>query len=104
MTTLTDENFEEFLKKAKKPVLVDVFTAWCPPCKMLSPVMEKVAEEYAEKIIVAKMDLDLCPITGNKYEIDRIPTVILFKNNEMVDAFVGFRPKEDIKAWVDDLI
>jgi thioredoxin len=104
MENLTDDNFEEFVNKAEKPVLLDVYTSWCPPCKMLSPAIEKVAEDYAAKIIVAKMDLDACPKIGDRFGVDRIPTVMLFRDGEVVGTFIGFKPEEEIKAWVDSLI
>jgi thioredoxin 1 len=102
MNILTDENFEEFLKKADKPVVLDIFTQWCPPCKMLSPVIEKIAEDYADKVIVAKMDLDANPVTGNRFHVDRIPTVLLIKNGEVASDFVGFKPEAEIKSWIDE--
>lgn len=102
MNILTDETFEEFITKADKPVLLDIFAQWCPPCKMLGPVIEKIAEDYKDKIIVAKMDLDACPETGQKFSVEVIPTVFLFKNNEVVDKFVGFMPEEEIKNWLND--
>ncbi|MFA5087155.1 MAG: thioredoxin [Candidatus Paceibacterota bacterium] len=104
MTILTDENFEEFIAKADKPVLLDVFATWCPPCKMLSPIIEKIAEDYKEKIIVVKMDLDACPQTGAKFRVEVIPTVFFFKNGEVADKFVGFKPEEEIKQFIDNLI
>lgn len=104
MTILTDENFEEFISKADKPVLLDIFTQWCPPCKLLGPIIEKISEDYKDKIIAAKMDLDANPKTGNKFGVEVIPTVFLFKNREVVDKFVGLKPEEDIKAWINNLI
>ncbi len=101
MNLLTDSNFMEFIKNSDKPVLVDIFTQWCPPCKMLTPVIEKVASDYKNKIIVAKMDLDANPIIGNKFGVEVIPTVILFKDGELVDKFVGFKPEPEIKKWID---
>jgi len=101
MNLLTDSNFMEFIKNSDKPVLVDIFTQWCPPCKMLTPVIEKVASDYKEKIVVAKIDLDASPIIGNKFGVEVIPTVILFKDGEVVDKFVGFKPEQEIKKWID---
>ncbi|MFA5009108.1 MAG: thioredoxin [Candidatus Paceibacterota bacterium] len=101
MNLLTDSNFMEFIKNSDKPVLVDIFTQWCPPCKMLAPVVEKVASDYKEKIVVAKIDLDASPIIGNKFGVEVIPTVILFKDGEVVDKFVGFKPEQEIKKWID---
>jgi thioredoxin 1 len=104
MITLTDENFEEIIAKADKPILLDIFTQWCPPCKMLSPVIEKIEKDYGDKIIVAKMDLDANPVIGNKFGVDRIPTVLLIKKGEVASNFVGFRPEEEIKEWLNHLI
>lgn len=101
MNLLTDSNFMEFIKNSDKPVLVDIFTQGCPPCKMLAPVVEKVASDYKEKIVVAKIDLDASPIIGNKFGVEVIPTVILFKDGEVVDKFVGFKPEQEIKKWID---
>lgn len=101
MQILTDDNFEEFINSAEQPVLLDVFTQWCPPCKMLGPVIEKIAEDYADKILVAKMDLDANPKTGQKFNIQVIPTVLLFKNKEIIDKFVGYRPEEEVTAWLN---
>ncbi|MFA5177936.1 MAG: thioredoxin [Candidatus Paceibacterota bacterium] len=101
MNLLNDSNFMEFVKNSNQPVLVDIFTQWCPPCKMLAPVIEKIACDYEDKIIVAKMDLDANPIIGNKFGVEVIPTVILFKNGEVVDKFVGFKPETEIKKWLD---
>ena len=104
MNILTDENFEDFISQAKKPVLLDIFATWCPPCKMLSPVLEKIAHDYQEKLIVAKMDLDACPQTGNKFSVEVIPTVFLFQDGVVADKFVGFKPEEEIKRIIDKLI
>jgi len=104
MITLTDDNFEEIIKNSDKPILLDIFTQWCPPCKMLSPVIEKIETDYADKISIAKMDLDANPVIGNKFGVDRIPTVLLIQNGEVASSFVGFRPEEEIKDWLDHLI
>ena len=104
MKILTDENFEDFISQAKKPVLLDVFATWCPPCKMLSPVLEKIALDYQDKLIVAKMDLDTCPQTGNKFSVEVIPTVFLFQDGVVTEKFIGFKPEEEIKRIIDKLI
>jgi thioredoxin 1 len=104
MEILTDANFEEFISKSDKPVLLDVFATWCPPCKMLGPVLDKLSEEYADKVAFTKMDLDQNPETGNKFGVEVIPTVFLFKNGEVVDKFVGYKPEEDVKTWLNSLL
>lgn len=101
---LTDENFEAEIKKAEKPVLVDFFTVWCEPCSILAPILEKVSEELKDKIILIKVNLDDIPLTAQKLNIDRIPTVFLFKSGNSVSGFVGLRTEEDIKEWLNNLI
>jgi thioredoxin 1 len=101
MKIITDQNFEELVANNDKPVVIDFFTTWCPPCKMLSPVIEKIAEDYAGKVEFVKMDLDQCPVTGAKFQVDRIPTVIFLKKGQIVSSFIGFREDQDIRDWVE---
>ncbi len=101
---LTDENFEAEIKKSDKPVLVDFFAVWCEPCSMLAPILEKVAEELKDKIILLKANLDDIPLTAQKFKIDRIPTVTLFKNGKLASGFVGLRTGAEIKEWLKNLI
>ena len=102
MITLTDENFEEEIRKADKPVLVDFWAQWCMPCSVLGPILEKLAEEYKEKMILAKVDLDAAPLTAQKYRIEQIPTVILFKEGKPISGFIGVRPEPIIKNWLEE--
>jgi len=98
---LTDQNFDEEVEKAKKPVLVDFWTTWCGPCNILSPILEKLTKEYEDKIILAKVNLDQAPNVGQKFGVDRIPTVVLFRNNEPVNGFIGTRPEQVIREWLE---
>ncbi|MFA5232453.1 MAG: thioredoxin [Candidatus Paceibacterota bacterium] len=100
MEKITDENFEKTIN-SDKPVLVDFYTDWCPPCKMLSPIIEEIKEEFGDKMTVFKMNIDENPLTAGKFGIDRIPTVTLFKKGEIKDTFIGFMPKEEIKNWLN---
>jgi thioredoxin 1 len=102
MKVINDNNFEEAVVKNDKPVVVDFFTTWCPPCKMLAPVIEKLSEEYAGKVDFVKMDLDQCPKTGSDFGVDRIPTVFFMKGGEPTSFFVGFRSEEEIKEWIEN--
>jgi len=104
MTILTDEMFESSVKGSDKLVLVDIFTEWCPPCKMLGPIIEKLSEEYKGKVEFFKMDLDKNPKTGDLFGVDRIPTVVLFVNGEVKEKFVGLRPEDEIRKWIDSNI
>jgi len=101
MLTLTDQNFEQEIKNAEKPVLVDFYTLWCQPCFVLSPILEKLAEEFKNKFILAKVNLDTIPLTAQKYRIERIPTVILFKEGKPVSGFIGVRPEPEIREWLE---
>ncbi|MEA3293098.1 MAG: thioredoxin [Patescibacteria group bacterium] len=98
---LNDQNFDEEIQKAEKPVLIDFWTVWCEPCNVLSPILDNIADEYQDKIILAKVNLDAAPLVSQKLKIERIPTVILFINNKPVSGFVGVRAKETIKEWLD---
>lgn len=104
MIILTDENFEKIIQDSEKPVLVDFWAEWCGPCQMLSPVLEKVAEEYKEKIIFVKVNVDSTPIISQKYQINQIPSVVLFKNEKPASGFIGARDEEFIKKFLDENI
>ena len=93
---LTDENFEEEVLKSEKTVLVDVFATWCGPCKMMSPVIDSIAEEMGENVKVGKVDSDENPGIAEKYGIMSIPTIMVIKNGVVQKTFVGVTPKEEI--------
>lgn len=102
VVNLTDENFEKEINGTNKLVLVDFFADWCGPCKMLAPVLEKVAEDMKEKIVLLKANLDDIPKTAGKFGVDRVPTVVLFKNGKPVSGFVGQAPEAAIKEWIEN--
>jgi thioredoxin 1 len=98
---ITDQNFEQEVGKATVPVLLDFWAEWCMPCRMLAPTIDKVANEYAGKVTVGKVDTDANRDISMKFGISAIPTVILFKNGEIVQRFVGLRQEKDFKAALD---
>jgi len=100
---VTDETFEqEVIEKSKTiPVLADFWAEWCGPCKILGPVLEKIAKEYEDKLIIAKIETDKAPTQSAKYNIMSIPSVKLFKNGEIIDEFTGAQPETTIKQWLD---
>jgi thioredoxin 1 len=101
--TFTDSNFESEVLKHDGLVLVDFFAEWCGPCKMMAPTIEKLSEEYKGKVKIGKMDVDNNQNVSMKYEIQSIPTLIFFKNGEMVDKMIGFQSAEALKQKLDAL-
>jgi len=97
----TDQNFEQEVLKSTVPVLVDFWAEWCMPCRMLAPTIEKLATDYNGKVKVGKVDTDANREISIKYGISAIPTVILFKNGEVAQKFVGLRQERDFKAALD---
>ncbi len=90
---ITDSNFEEKVLKSDKPVMVDFWATWCGPCKMVGPIIEEIAEEYDGKAVVGKMDVDANQEFAVKYGVRNIPTVLIFKDGEMVGRQVGASQK-----------
>ena len=100
---LTDDSFEDEVinADAEKPVLVDFWAEWCGPCKMVGPVVEELAEEFEGKAKVGKVDVDSNPETSTKYGIRSIPSLLIFKNGEVVDQIVGAVPKAQLKKQLE---
>ena len=89
ISTLTDATFEESVGGASKPVLVDFWAEWCGPCKMIAPILEEIAVEQEDKLSIAKLDVDANVATATKYSVMSIPTLLLFKDGEVVARLVG---------------
>lgn len=104
MIYLTDENFENEIQKAKKLILVDFWALWCPSCLLLSPILEKLEKEFEEEIVFAKVNVDAAPKTSQRFGINPIPTVILFKNGKPISGFVGARPESQIREWLKSVL
>ncbi len=97
---ITDANFEEIIN-TDQPVLVDIWAEWCGPCKMIGPVVEELAGDYAGKAIIAKLNVDENPIVSAKFGIRSIPTLLVLKRGEIVDKQVGVVPKSVLAQKID---
>ena len=93
----TDTNFEELVLKSDRPVVVDFWAAWCGPCKMVAPEMEKLAQKYEGSVDVVKVDVDANPGLSRAYGIMSIPTIAFFRPGEQPQGVVGFRPAEQLE-------
>ncbi len=93
---VTEDNFEKEVLQSDLPVLVDFWAEWCVPCKMVEPVVDQIAQEYAGKLKIGKVDVDSNPQISMKYGIRSIPTLLIFKNGEPVDQIIGAVPKKNI--------
>jgi thioredoxin 1 len=98
---LTDSNFQELVLKSDKPVLVDFWAVWCGPCRMVSPIVEELAKEYEGRAVVGKLDVDNNPNVSAQFGIRNIPTLLIFKNGQIVDKQVGAVPKSVLAAKLD---
>lgn len=93
---ITNESFEQEVKKSELPVIVDFWASWCGPCMMLAPAIQEISDEYSDKVKVVKVNVDEEPALAMEYGITSIPTLILFENGEVVKKSVGYSAKEEI--------
>ena len=101
---VSEETFNANVIENPLPVVVDFWATWCPPCKILGPILEEIAEEYDGKVVVCKVDVDQNQTLSQKYGIRSIPTVFFFKNGEIKDQVIGALPKEQLAAKIDSIL
>ena len=101
---LADATFEEDVLQSTIPVLVDLWAEWCMPCRMIAPIIEELAEEYAGKVKIGKLDTDGNRQTALQYSVTAIPTLLLLKDGQLVKKLVGPQNKKNLKAVLDELI
>ena len=104
VTHLTDATFAETIGSADKPVLVDFTASWCGPCKMISPILDELSVEQADRLAIAKIDVDENPDTTRRYDVMSMPTLILFKDGEPQRRFVGARGKAHLLEELADVL
>ena len=101
---ITDATFDKIVLQSDKPVLVDFWAAWCGPCRMVGPIIDELGNEYDRKDVVGKVDVDSNQEFAAKYGVRNIPTVLLFKNGELVDRKVGVSPKQVYAEAIDSAL
>jgi thioredoxin 1 len=98
---ITDANFDKMILKSDKVVLIDFWAPWCKPCLAIAPTMKELANEYAGKLVIGKLDIDKNPAITQKYGIEAIPMIMIFKKGKLVDKVMGAFPKEEYKKKID---
>ena len=101
---LTEKNFDSEVMASTKPVLVDFWASWCAPCRMLAPIIDEIATEYQGRVKVGSLDVDSAPALAERYQIQAIPAVLMFRGGKVADQFVGLRSKKEIQVQLDKLL
>lgn len=104
LAEITDDNFEAEVLNSDKPVVIDFWAEWCAPCKQIAPIIRDLADQYGDQVKIVKMDIDANPATPGKYGIRAIPTILAFKDGEVVEQLQGARPKADFEAQIKNLL
>ncbi len=101
---VTDQSFEADVLKSEKPAVIDFWAEWCAPCRQISPIIKDLAERYGDRVNIVKMDIEAHPNTPAQYGVRAIPTILAFKNGQVVEQLQGARPKADFEAMIEKLL
>lgn len=104
VVTFTDQNFAQEVLQSSTPVLVDFWAEWCGPCKMIAPVLDELADEFAGRVRIGKVNIDEHQSLATQYGVRAIPTLLVFKQGEVVEQMVGAKSKRDLKASLDRVV
>jgi thioredoxin len=103
VSTFTDKNFTEQVIKSNLPVVIDFWATWCPPCKMIEPIIDELAKEFDGKVVIGKIDADENPETAGQLNVMSLPTMVFFKNGEPVKALIGAQGKQKYKETIKEV-
>ena len=104
MKQVTDDSFEQDVLKAETPVLVDFWAEWCGPCRQIAPTLEELSRDMADKVVVAKLNIDENPTTPTRYGVRGIPTLMVFKGGQVAATKIGALPKSKLYEWVQSVL
>ncbi|MFQ5689715.1 MAG: thioredoxin [Gemmatimonadota bacterium] len=97
---ITDDNFSQEIESAEGLAMVDFWAEWCGPCRLVGPIVEELADQYADRVKVGKLDVDRNPMTAQRFNVRSIPSILFFKDGEHVDTVIGARPKASLEAKI----